>query len=119
MADPETSPEEPSIGELVGNYVRTEAYARRIRQQDLAAEIGVSRATLTRKFGGTTQFDVAELDCVASRFGLPLDEMFAKILRSSASSGSRRFRLVENEAFVQLTIEDVHIAALPSLSVAV
>jgi len=61
--------------EEVAAEVRAHCARQRVSQRDLAKVLGVSHATLFRRFSGEVAFDVAELAAVAEYLNLPLSAL--------------------------------------------
>lgn len=62
----------------VAANVRAEAARRSLRQQDLAASLGVSQETLSRRLTGRVPFDVDELVDVAAALGVDPAELLTR-----------------------------------------
>lgn len=58
--------------ESVAAEVRAQCARQRVSQRDLAKVLGVSHATLFRRFSGEVAFDVEELAAVANYLDIPM-----------------------------------------------
>lgn len=76
---PSMTPTTPS--EAVAAEIRAELARRRIRQAKLAALLGISQVSVSRRLSGETPFDINELVKVAEFLGIPVSD----ILKGSAA----------------------------------
>jgi transcriptional regulator with XRE-family HTH domain len=60
----------------VARRVRGIAAEARIRQSELADELGLSRMSMNRRMNGATPFTPEELLRLATRLGVPVSELF-------------------------------------------
>lgn len=61
----------------VAGAVRAEMARQRLDFVELAGIIHVSRATAYRRINGEIPFDMSELDAIAQRLGITVDDLFA------------------------------------------
>jgi transcriptional regulator with XRE-family HTH domain len=61
-----------SLTDHVVTEIRAEMARQRVTQRQLASVVGVSQVQISKRLSGRIQFDVAELEKVASVLGVPV-----------------------------------------------
>lgn len=62
--------------ERTASVVRAEVARHKVRTQELADILRISRTTVWRRLNGEYPFDVAELAAIADRLGVPVGTFF-------------------------------------------
>lgn len=68
----------PQFSEAVGNEVRAELARQRKTQAELAAALGITPLTASRRLAGTAPFDTEELHRVAGWLGVPVEQFIPR-----------------------------------------
>jgi transcriptional regulator with XRE-family HTH domain len=62
----------PTLSDRVASVVRAEMARKRVGQEEIAARLGLSQASVSRRIRGVTPFELDELETVADLLGLPV-----------------------------------------------
>lgn len=73
-----------SVSELVADEVAAELGRRRASQEDLAAHIGLSQATVSRRLKGIGSFTIEEIQSIADFLGIPIERLIRPALEAAA-----------------------------------
>lgn len=63
--------------ERIGESVRALAAAFRERQEDLAAVLGISQVSTSKKFRGLTRWSLDDLQALSAHYGVTLEQLTA------------------------------------------
>ena len=67
--------ERPSRSEIVRRNIRAEAARRGWTQSQLAALVGIERASVSHRYVGRTDWSVDEIDTIATAMGIPMGRL--------------------------------------------
>lgn len=67
-----TSPASPPPAANLAANVRAEVARRRLRQSDIAAQLGLNQRAMSRRMLGEVEFSATELNRLAELLGMPV-----------------------------------------------
>lgn len=67
------------IAEKTGERVRQAMIRARVRQNDVAAVLGISQAQVSQRLAGNVDFSVTELAAIARHLGVPMVDLIPPV----------------------------------------